>query len=296
MDWHLPDGATCKTDPAARERFVAYAHGQVRELLTRYGKIDIFWYDVDWPLTPAEWRAEEMNRMVFALQPDIIVNNRNGLAGDFSTPEHKVAATDRAWETCETMNLGWGYQRGDDEWKSARRIVGDLTLCAQQGGNYLLNIGPDAYGDVPAKSVALLEEVGAWLKTNGASIYGAEGRAADAFGNYDNFTRRGNILYLHVYFWPSHTPAAEWLDFYRPETVIAVGGVRARVRSARLLKTGQPLRFTQDDISLRLTGLPDSPPDSPTTVIEIECEGPAFVDHHLIRPEWKRYGVDTLKA
>jgi alpha-L-fucosidase len=234
--------------------------------------------------------------MVFELQPDIVVNNRNGLAGDFSTPEHKVAAADRAWETCETMNLGWGYQRGDDEWKSAKRIVNDLTLCAQQGGNYLLNIGPDANGDVPQQSVAVLEEVGAWLRTNGASIYGAEGRAADAFGNYDNFTRRGNILYLHVYFWPSRTPAAQWLDFYRPETVIAVGGVRSRVRSARLLKTGQSLRFTQDDVALRLLGLPDEAPDSPTTVIEIECEGPAFVDHHLIRPEWKRYGVGVTKA
>jgi alpha-L-fucosidase len=78
--------------------------------------------------------------------------------------------------------------------------------------------------------------------------------------------------------------------------VIAVGGVRPKVKSARLLKTGQPLRFTQDDVSLRLLGLPATAPDSPTTVIEIECEGPAFVDHHLIRPEWKRYGVGVSKG
>ena len=90
---------------------------------------------------------------------------------------------------------------------------------------------------------------------------------------------------------PSRTPAAEWLDFYRPETVIAVGGVRSKVVAARLLKTGQPVKFTQDGVSLRLTGLPEEAPDSPTTVIEIECDGPAFVDHHLIRPEWQRYKV-----
>jgi len=294
MDWHHPDGATCAHDPAARERFVAYTHGLIRELMTNYGKIDILWYDVDWPLTPEQWRAAEMNRMVFDLQPDIIVNNRNGLPGDFSTPEHKVAAADRAWETCDTMNLGWGYQRADDEWKSTRRIVNDLTLCAQQGGNYLLNIGPDAEGNVPRESVVVLEQVGDWLATNGAAIYDAEGQAADAFGNYDNFTARGNMLYLHVYFWPGRTPAAAWLDFYRPETVIAVGGIRPRVRSVRLLKTGQPVSFTQDATTLRLTGLPAAAPDYPSTVIALDCDGPAFVDHHQIRTAWKRYGVDML--
>jgi alpha-L-fucosidase len=61
-----------------------------------------------------------------------------------------------------------------------------------------------------------------------------------------------------------------------------------------LLKTGEAVRFTQDGVSLRLTGLPELAPDSPTTVIAIECDGPAFVDHHLIRPEWRRYGVGTV--
>src|SRR5437879_9205526 len=87
MDWHHPDGARCATDEAARKRFVAYTHGLIRELLTNYGKIDVLWYDVDWPLTPEQWESQKMNDMVFQLQPDIIVNNRNGLPGDFSTPE-----------------------------------------------------------------------------------------------------------------------------------------------------------------------------------------------------------------
>jgi len=292
MDWHHPDGARCKDDPAARERFVAYTHAQIRELLTRYGKIDILWYDVDWPLTPEQWRADAMNRTVFELQPDIIVNNRNGLDGDFATPEHRITAADRAWESCATMNYGWGYQRTDEEWKPARRLVNDLTLCVQQGGNYLLNIGPEADGSVPAASVATLEEVGAWLRTNAAAIYDADGRAAGAFGNYTNFTKAGNKLYIHVYFWPSKSPAAQVLDALRPETVVAVGGVRTKILSARLLKTGQPVAFTQDAIALRLTGLPDEAPDTPTTVIELTCEGTPYVRHHLIRPEWPRYGVD----
>ena len=69
----------------ARQRFVDYIHGQIRELMTNYGKIDVLWYDVDWPLDAKGWESQKMNDMVFQLQPDIIVNNRNGLAGDFGT-------------------------------------------------------------------------------------------------------------------------------------------------------------------------------------------------------------------
>ena len=291
MDWHHPDGAICATDEAARERFVTYTHGLLRELLTNYGKIDILWYDVDWPLTTKQWRAEEMNRMVFDLQPEIIVNNRNGLAGDFSTPEHKIEAAKRAWETCDTMNLGWGYQRNDTEWKTPKRIINDLTTCAQQGGNYLLNIGPEPDGTVPAASVSTLEAVGAWLATNGRAIYATDGGASISFGNYDNFTRRGNTLYVHVYFWPAPTPASQWLSFYQPMTVVAIGGVQTKVLSAKVLKTGRSLHFTQDDTTLRITGLPTEAPDSTITVLELECDRPPMVDHHSIRPKWKRYGV-----
>ncbi|HEV7288106.1 alpha-L-fucosidase [Sphingomonas sp.] len=292
MDWHHPDGARCKDDAAARERFVAYTHAQIRELLSNYGKIDILWYDVDWPLTPEQWRADAMNRMVFDLQPDIIVNNRNGLTGDFATPEHRITASERAWESCMTMNYGWGYQRSDQEWKPARKLVNELTLCVQQGGNYLLNIGPEADGSVPRASVDTLEQVGAWLRTNGAAIYDCDGRAAGAFGNYTNFTKAKDKLYVHVYFWPSGSPAAQVLDALKPETVVAVGGVRTKILSARLLKTGESVAFTQDAIALRLTGLPDEAPDDPTTVIELTCAGTPYVRHHLIRPEWPRYGVN----
>jgi len=289
MDWHHPDGIRCATDEAARQRFVTYTHDLLRELLTNYGKIDILWYDVDHPLTAEQWEADRMNRMVFELQPDILVNNRNGLDGDFSTPEHKIQADKRAWESCDTLNLGWGYQRADTEWKTPKRIVNDLTICAQQGGNYLLNIGPEPDGTVPAESVNILETAGHWLTTNGEAIYGTEGGASISFGNYTNFTRKGNTLYIHVYFWPSQSPASEWLPFFQPPTVVAVGGVRAKVLTARLLKTGQTIDFSQDALSLRLTGLPDRAPDALITVIACECDQPPVVDHHAIRPEWPRF-------
>ena len=293
MDWHHPDGARCVTDEAARARFVAYTHGLIRELMTNYGKIDILWYDVDWPLSPAQWESEQMNQMVFQLQPEIIVNNRNGIEGDFSTPEQKIQAAEsgRAWESCMTMNDGWGYQQSDDEWKDARVIINNLTTCAQNGGNYLLNIGPTADGSVPDASVRILESVGRWLATNGVAIYGAKGGASASTGNYDNFTRNGNTLYVHVYFWPGRTLAAAWLPFYQPETVVAIGGVQAKVKSARLLKSGAALNFTQDAYSVRITGLPVVAPDDPVSVIALECESEPTVDHHSIRPLWPRYNV-----
>lgn len=122
MDWHHPDGARCATDEAARRRFVDYIHGQVREILTNHGKIDILWYDVSWPLDVKGWESEKMNQMVFSLQPDIVVNNRNQLPGDFGTPEQEVVASKagRNWEACMTMNESWGYQKADDNWKSVK--------------------------------------------------------------------------------------------------------------------------------------------------------------------------------
>ena len=107
-----------------------------------------------------------------------------------------------------------------------------------------------------------------------------------------NYTRRGNTLYIHQHYWPGHTPAAEWLSFYQPEAVIAIGGLKPKVLSARLLKTGQKVDFTQDEFTLRLVGLPLVAPDQPATVIEVECDGEPTVDHGSMRPLWPRLKAD----
>jgi alpha-L-fucosidase len=292
MDWHHPDGAICKTDEAARRRFVDYTHGLIRELLTNYGKIDILWYDVSWPLDPAGWESERMNEMVFALQPEIIVNNRNGLPGDFATPEQHIQAAEagRAWEACMTLNDSWGFNRGDDAWKTPKVVVDNLATCARGGGNYLLNIGPMEDGSIPPATTEILDQVGTWLDTNGKAIYGTDRTGAGGDVNA-SFTRRGNTLYVLQRYWPGHTPGAEWLTFDQPEAVIALGGVKPKVLSARLLKTGQKVEFTQDEFTLRLTGLPLVAPDQPATVIELEFDGEPTVDHGAERPLWPRYKV-----
>ena len=292
MDWHHPDGAKCKTDEAARRRFVDYTHGLIRELLTNYGKIDVLWYDVAWPLDAQGWESEKMNQMVFELQPEIIVNNRNKLEGDFSTPEQHIQASEagRAWETCMTLNDSWGFNRYDDAWKSPKTIVDNLATVAKGGGNYLLNIGPEPDGSVPPASVEVLEKVGAWLQSNGDAFYGTD-RGSFSTNPNANFTRHGNTLYILQRFWPGHTPAAEWVNFFQPEAVIAIGGLKAKALSAKVLKTGQPIKFTQDEFTLRLTGLPVAAPDSPVSVIAVECDAEPVINHEAERALWPRYKV-----
>jgi alpha-L-fucosidase len=138
----------------------------------------------------------------------------------------------------------------------------------------------------------VLEVVGKWLDSNGRSIYETERGDLRNDGN-TNFTRRGNTLYVHQKSWPGHTPAAEWLSFFKPEVVIAIGGLKPKVTAARLLKSGEKVTFTQDEDSFRLTSLPIAAPDSPTTVIELECDAEPVVDHNLVRLARPRYKADA---
>jgi alpha-L-fucosidase len=275
MDWHHPDGARCAKDDAARHRFVEYAHAHVRALMTTYGKIDILWYDVAWPLDADGWESRKMNEMVFRLQPDIVVNNRNKLPGDFTTPEQRVEAPTegRAWETCMTMNSSWGYHAADDDWKTPKQVVRNLITCTRDGGNYLLNIGPRADGSVPQESVNILATVGRWLERNGAAIYGAD-RCQPRRSNYAGFTRRGNTLYMHVHFWPGES--------------FAMAGLLVPAKSVRLLASGQSVAFQQDKLRIRFTGLPATAPDDPVTTLAIECDGEPKQDQYVVRNERDR--------
>jgi alpha-L-fucosidase len=278
MDWHHPDGARCANDEEARKRFVAYTHGLIREIMTNYGKIDVLWYDVSWPLDANGWESERMNKMVFELQPDIIVNNRNKLPGDFSTPEQRIVAETggRAWESCMTLNDSWGYQRADDNWKTSKTIVRNLISCARDGGNYLLNIGPKPDGSIPEESVKVLTEVGNWMQTNGHSIYQSD-QCQVRRSNYASFTRIGNTLYMHVHFWPGE--------------YVAISGLKTKVKSAKLVKTGATLKFTQDDFRVRVIDLPVKAPDFPVTTIALECESEPTQDTDYVRKNKPRMGM-----
>jgi alpha-L-fucosidase len=260
MDWHHPDGAKCKLDEGARKRFVEYTHGLVRELCTNYGKLDIMWYDVSWPLSPEGWESERLNRMVRELQPGIIINNRSGLPEDFGTPEQHITpeAAGRPWESCMTFNDSWGYTPIDTDYKSAWNVVSMLRQVAAGGGNLLLNIGPTPEGNVPEPCEKALLEVGQWLREYGPSIYDAPDVCPQEWLVTGAFTFKGSTAYFHCNRWPGKE--------------LAIGGLVNKVLSAKLMN-GPEVKFTQVRDRLVLTGLPEKAPNALSTVIELQVEG-----------------------
>ncbi len=267
MDWHHPDGARCATDDAARHRFLDFTQGCVRELCTNYGRLDILWYDVSWPLrTPALWESAKMNAMAHELQPEIIINNRSQLDEDFGTPEEHVTAESagRAWEACMTFNGSWGYMPSAIDWRSVREVVDMLRVATAGQGNLLLNIGPKPDGSVPEEAYERLLPVGKWIASNGEALYGQVDRTD---GRMDwpttgQFTLKGNA----AYFWCNRWPGKE----------LTLGGLQCQVLKATYLATGESIPFEQAGNRLILKGLPDKSPDpiAGVCVIKLECDVP----------------------
>ncbi len=200
MDWHNPL-AHGDSFPKYRDE---YMKPQLKELLTNYGKVAVLWFDGEWIPEWTEEQGRDLYNFVRNLQPDIIVNNRVGkgrkgmegmnkgeeYAGDFGTPEQGIPGGMQhfAWETCMTMNGTWGYSRHDTNWKSPEVLITDLVDIVSKGGNFLLNVGPDARGIIPAASVERLREMGGWLEVNGEAIYSSRPFAYYREGENIRFT------------------------------------------------------------------------------------------------------------
>jgi len=263
MDWHHPDGARCLKNEQARKRFIEYTQGLVRELCTNYGKIDILWYDVSWPLrSPEAWDSCRMNAMARNLQPDIIINNRSQLPEDFGTPEEHIKAEEkgRSWEACMTFNGSWGWQWAPPEdWRSVREVLNMLRTCTAGGGNLLLNIGPKPDGSIPEEATERLTAVGKWLEKYGGVVYGDVDRVENMeWMPTGAWTRKGKTLYC----WCTRPPG----------TQLAIGGLTSKLVSARLYPDGQPLPFTQTANRLVIEhGLKECPdPIAHTAVFELQ--------------------------
>jgi alpha-L-fucosidase len=260
QDWHYP-GVLPQGYPKSREilePLVRQAHAQVRELLTRYGKVDILWFDGLTPGDPLLWRSRELCEMARQLQPDILINDRAGLPEDFATPENVVSAQNRPWESCYTMNRTWGYAPYDRNYKPVHEIIRLLASCASQRGNLLLNVSPDSQGRIPIEQVETLHKVGQWIKVHGSSIYGA-GPSPIVAPNLGFSGRVGNRVYLFLQRWPGSTLPFAWCG--------------SKVKSARLLATGLEARIEQKDDRVWLHGLPAYPPDAFLNVVELSFEG-----------------------
>lgn len=213
-DWHQPNYGI-----GDNQKYVAYMNGQLRELLTNYGKVDVLWFDSYGKGDLVKfWRIGETFNLVKKLQPNIIINNRLAVLGnynqqpapyrgDFDTPEQRLGKYQdaRLWESCMTLVTapggGWSY-RTDGVVKSAKECIRMLVSCAAGDGNLLLDVGPDATGVIPAEQAARLMEIGKWLKKNGTSIYNTRGGPFKP-GAYGGTTRRGKTIFVHIFKWPS---------------------------------------------------------------------------------------------
>lgn len=261
-DWHHPDypaygdrqhpmrdNEQYKNKEHHFDNYLNYMHEQVRELCTNYGKIDLLWFDFSyWSLKGEAWRSTELVRMVRKLQPEILIDNRLGgdmflhepdeYAGDFHGPEQGVPrsrlldkdGTPIPWEACITLNNSWGYSAADNLYKDSKFVIRTLVNCVSKGGNLLVNVGPNAYGEIPQESVKILEEVGAWLKVNGRCIYGCS-EAEFEKPEWGRFTQKGKVVYAHL---------MEQMVGH-----ICLKGFKDKIRTARLLRDGSEVILTE---------------------------------------------------
>jgi len=270
LDWHHPNGAGNNWDyDPNKKNFMRYLEDyvkpQLRELLTNYGPIAIVWFDI---YSPTPEIARDLRDWVHKFQPEAIVNGRvdpgrwdAGIGdyiemGDNEIPERGVMGY---WETPATINDTWGFKSYDHNWKSPGVIIQKLVEIVSKGGNYLLNVGPTAEGVIPEPSVRNLREVGAWLRRNGESIYGAKASPIDTRPDEPyRFTAKPGRLYVHILAWP-------W------DGELRLTGVKNRVSRAYLLadQSDGELRFEQDGTEVRLH-LDRRPVDPVDNVVVLE--------------------------
>ena len=236
IDWSHPDfpkygdrqhpqrnDVTYKDEQIDFDRYLEFMHNQVREIVSNYGKIDLLWFDFSYDdMCGEKWRATDLVNMVRKYQPDVIMDNRlegNGdnhgslitgnptvFSGDFVSPEQILPpegvvdymGNPVPWELCCTMNNHWGYCNFDHLFKPASMLIRKLVECVSKGGNMILNVGPDARGNIPKESFAILDEIGEWMKLNGESIYGC-GKSELPKPEWGRYTQKDDVIYAHVY-------------------------------------------------------------------------------------------------
>ena len=240
--WTLKPGETSPLGPR-HAKYLEYMKNAVRELCTKYGKIDIWWWDaVTWDgmFTKEMWDSENVTRMIRELQPGIVINNRASLPGDFDTPEGHLGAFQdwRPWESCIPLSDDWCYTGKPAH--SFEHVLHLVVGAACGNGNLLLSWGPRWSGAYDEAQKQRLFEIGDWLKANGDSIYGTRGGPWKPAA-WGGSTRNSRTAYVHLF----SRPAAGHL--IRP----AIPG--RQVVAAKLLVGGEPVPFKQDTMRLTLT-------------------------------------------
>lgn len=205
QDWHDPDGYMHRKDNS-HKNYRAYLERkcfpQLRELLTEYGEVALIWFDT--PMGTTKEESQEMVDLVKSLQPDCIVSGRigNGLGEYMTTGDNFIPRLpyEGDWEVPATLNDTWGFNKDDHNWKNPEEIIQLLVKINSRGGNYLLNIGPEASGHVPDESMGILDEVGKFVNENEEAIFGTKRVGVYAYElDWGMLTRKDHKLYVHVF-------------------------------------------------------------------------------------------------
>lgn len=311
MDWHHPDyvprRAWEKRSAAGANfaNYVNYMKSQLRELLTNYGPISVVWFDGQWEGSWDNDTGIAVAKHVRQLQPATIINSRvakfSGFYGfdpqyagvvDYGTPEQEIpdsSPVDIDWETCMTMNDHWGYNARDDHFKSVEELIRKLVDIASKGGNFLLNVGPDANGEIPPTSVEHLKAVGAWMRSNGESIYATCAGALKSLP-WGRCTQKSlpdgtTRLYLHVFDWP------------RDGVLRIEGLLNQAIGDCYLLSDAErkPLRTTFSNAE-RDIELPPTAPDKIDSVVVLDLKDAADVAVPPIITAQTHMFIDTLSV
>lgn len=217
-------------DEEAWERHLDFNNEQMKELMTRYGDIDLLWFDGDWERSPEQWKMPSFVKYLHELNPKVVLNSRLQGYGDYATPEQGIPiySPEGPWEFCITVNSSWGYRHLDQNWKSSREIMRMFVDCLTLGGNMLLDVGPMEDGTIPEPAVKVLEELGAWINLHEEAIYDTgRGVGFEYFLGGSTLSEDKKTLYLFVY-----DPPADG---------VLLKGLIPGVDSIEILHSGKPL-------------------------------------------------------
>lgn len=259
------------------ERFARYwdrkCVPQVVELLETYHP-DVLWFDCYVPrgkTIMSEAQVTGLLRTIREKAPACLVNSRIGMTEiggkngvDFETlgdNEFGSSPLPHPWETAATLNRSWGYNRDDDQWKSAGFFLRAAAHNISLGGNLAINIGPKPDGSLPPDTVSRMAEIGRAVAPQIGAFRGCGPSPLDPKAqDWGIATANGNRLYLHVLEWPV-------------DGIVRVTGLTSKVIGAKLLATGAPVPFQQKGATLHLTG-PTASPMPWDTVMELDLESP----------------------